>query len=552
VQAETAEAGPSLIPLRERLFGGMRQPLLLLLLSVGLLLLLACANIANLLLARATSRRQEMTVRAALGATRSMLVRQVMTEGFVLAVAGGFAGVVLAAWLLPLMLKIAPDGVRYVHADVGAAVAAVAMAAAIAAGVLAGLFPAIQASRATQQSGLSGGRIAGQAEGRRLRQLLVVAQVALSLVLLVAAGLLLRSFSQIVSVDPGFRAEGLLTFRIDLPTERYRTPQSQAIFYEALLGRLRGVPGVSSVAATTRLPFTTGESTRGIVPEGMPARTSNGALFRVISPDYFSVMGVPLVAGRFLNSQDGAGGAPVAVINETMARKFWPGESAVGRRFRISNEPTSIEIVGVARDMKHVDLREEQGAAYFLPLQQAPWSYMTIVMRTDPASPDVASAVRQAVGEVDKDVPVPALRSMNELMAGSLGLERFQLIVTGAFAVLALALASLGLYGVMSYLVGRRRKEMAVRLALGAQPASLVALIMRDALLLVGIGCVVGGVAGALVARSLQGMLFGVASTDATTFAGSALLLTIVAALASYLPARRATLIDPARALRAD
>lgn len=541
-----------LVPLRDLLVGDIRPALLVLFAAVAMVLLIGCANIANLMLARSAARRQEITIRTALGAGRSRILAQLLTESLLLGLLGGAAGVALAAWTLPLLLAAAPSDVRALHVAIGTPVLGFALLASIAAGLLFGMAPALQATRGALAGSVSSvGRTVGGRESRRLREVLTVAEFALSLALLIGAALMIRSFLDLRRVDPGFHPAGLSTAHLVLPVSRYGTPERQAQFFDQLLEALRSAPGVQDAAAAARLPFAGGNSTRGITIDG-PAPANPWGGIRVISPHYFSVMGIRLRAGRTFTDRDRAGGLPVAIVNETMARTYWPGQRALGHRFQIGDSGPWLEIVGVAHDVKHASLREQVDPEFYQPMAQAPWSFMSVVVRSTLPAESVGGALDRALRGIDPELPAPHVRPMSGLVATSMTVDRFEMLGLVLFACAALALAVVGLYGVMSYLVSRRTREIGVRMALGAAPATVLLLVLKDGLRLTAAGLVAGVALAGLATRALASVLFGVTAFDLPTYAAVAIVLTVTATVATYLPARRAMRINPIEALRTE
>jgi putative ABC transport system permease protein len=548
-----ADVDVPLLPLRELLVGDLRPALLVLLASVGLVLLIGCANLANLMLARAAARAPEIRVRAALGAGRMRIARQLLTESAVLSLAGGALGLLAAVWLVPAMLSLSPASVRDVHAGVTLPVVYFAVAASLLTGLLFGLVPAIQAGGAgLAQSLRASPRSTDDGRGRLLRKLLIAAECAMSVALLIVAGLLIRSLTALRQVETGFRPDGLVTSRVVLPPARYATGQRQAQFFDQALERLRARPDTARAAAAARLPFVGGESTRGIQLDQPSPQQNPAPGIRVISPGYFDVIGQPIVRGREFTARDRAGAPLVAVINETMARLYWPGADAIGRRFQIGTGPDWITVVGIAADVKHASLREAANPEFYQPYAQAPWSFMTIVVRTALPAAALTAAFERDLAAIDPALPAPAVRPMNTLIAGSFAMDRFETIGIGLFAAVALALAVVGLYGVMSYLVSRRSREMGLRIALGAGKGDILRLVMREGLQFTAVGIGAGLLIAAVAARAIRGWLFGVRPADPATFAAVTIGLGLVALLASYLPARRATAVDPMIALRGD
>ena len=540
----------SLVPLREWLVGDISSVLAILMASVGFVLLIACANVANLLLARWSARQQEMGVRSALGASRRRIIRQLLTESLVLAAIGGAGGLLVATWLLPTVLALSPGSVREVHASISWPVAIFALIASVATGLLFGCVPALQNTRRSLADTLrSGGRTAGGREGRRLRRVLVITEFAVSLALLVGAGLMIRSFLALRGVDPGFRTTGLQTVRLDLPVARYPTGPQQALFFDRFLERVRDLPGVEQVTAAGRLPFAGGNSTRGITIDGSSVADAWGGI-RVIGPDYFEIMGVKVLEGRSITDRDRDGGPRVGLVNQAMARKYWPG-GALGRRFRIDTGPW-IEIVGVVGNTKHGSLRDPIDPEFYQPYRQAPWTFMTVVIRSTLPAAELTAGLGRQLASLDSTLAMPPARSMSDLVSGSVAMDRFEMSGLVMFAGLALLLASIGLYGVMAHLVGQRSKELGLRMALGASQGSILRTILFDGMGLVAVGLAGGCAMAFAVTRALRQTLFGVSAADPATFIAVAVILVTVALLACLVPARRATRVDPMTAVRGD
>jgi putative ABC transport system permease protein len=538
-----------IVPLREWMVGDISSALLILMTAVALVLLIGCANVANLLLARAAARQQEMSVRVALGASRWQIVRQLLTESVLLGALGGGLGVLVAVWTLPTLIALSPSSVRDVQAVVSVPVLLFALGISLLTGLIFGCIPALQTARRSLADALrSAGRTAGGREGRRVRRALVVAEVALSLALLTGAGLMIRSFLLLRSADPGFRVAGLQTIRIDLPVSRYAAPARQALFFDQFLDRVRALPGVNNVAAAARLPFAGGNSTRSITIDGSTINNAVGGI-RVVSPAYFDLMNVRVREGRAFTDRDRDGAPMVALVNDAMARRYWPGRDPIGRRFRVGDGPW-IEIVGVAANTKHGSLRETIEPEFYQPYAQAPWTFMTIVVDTTLAPQELSSDLERVLASIDAGMALPRVRSMSSLVTGSVSLDRFEMVGLVVFAALALLLAAIGLYGVMAYLVGQRTKEIGLRMALGASQGSIVRSILLDGLWLVAAGLAVGSALAALVGRMLRGSLFGVAASDPATLAAVAAILVAVALIACVVPARRAMRVDPMVAVR--
>ena len=550
----------SLTTLHEQVVGSVRRALWVLFGVVGFILLIACANVANMLLARASGRRKELAVRLALGASRLRLIRQLLTESVMLASAGGALGLLLANWGCELLIAINPDKIpRATEIRINWYALGFTAAVTLLTGVIFGLAPALSASRLDLNESLKeGGRSAtGSFASGRSRQLLVVAEVALSLVLLIGAGLMIRSFARLLAVDPGFKPERLLTLRLNLPSANYGAQRQQAAFYQQLMERIERLPGVEAVAAINSLPLTGDRNNARLTIEGRqranpnePTHTAN----RVISPGYFRALGIPLQRGRAFTAGDAEGTPAVAIINQTAARVFWPNEDPLGKRIAPDGFPsgTWLTIVGVVSDVRHFALGAEPQPEVYWPYTQTPDQSINLLIRAtvDPLS--LAGAARSEIWAIDKTLPVSDVKTMDELLSGSVAQPRFYALLLTAFAVVALLLAAVGLYGVMSYAVNQRAHEIGVRMALGARPRDALWLIVNQGMVLTLAGVAAGVVAAWALTRVLKNLLFGVSATDPAIFLGIALLLAGVASLACYLPARRATKVDPMTALRGE
>ncbi len=548
-----------LLPLTQQVIGDTGTPLLILLGAVGFVLLIACANVANLQLARASAREKEVAVRLALGANRGRLVRQLLTESLLLAFIGGGLGLLLALWGVDVLLAISPDGIpRLDEVAVNGPVLGSMLGLTLLTGVLFGLAPALQASRPDLSSTLKQGTGAGGGARHRLRKLLVVSEVALALVLLIGAGLLVRSFLGLRAVNPGFDPEKVLTLPIWLSPLRYEDGRQQARYAEQALERIRAVPGVEAAAAAAFLPFGGANVNATIAPEGAqtvePGQLPVAAV-NLISRDYFRSMGIPLLAGRDFDERDQAHSLRVAIVNQALAKRVWPNGDAVGQRVQFGGTTANapwFSIIGVVGDVYDTSLRAAPGPQFYLLHAQSPFAVplISFVVRAagDPAR--LIAAVRHQLLAIDKDQPVFDIKTMSARLAESVATQRFQLIVLGVFAVMALVLAAVGIYGVMSSSVAERRREIGIRLALGAQPASVLRLVLGQGLMLALAGVGLGLGAAVALTRFMESLLFEVRATDPATFAVIASLLTFVALLACYVPARRATRVDPMVALR--
>ena len=550
--------GVRITELRERMVGELRPSLLMLFGAVAFVLLIACANVANLLLARAAYRQKEMSVRAALGASRWRVVRQLLTESLLLSVASGAAGLALSVWLIKLLIAISPpDSARFDEITINWQVFAFAFGVTILAGVLFGLVPALQTSRIDLNERLKESGRSGSPSGSRNRagSLLIVSEVALSFVLLAGAGLLIKSFMHLRRIDPGFNSGNVLALRMTLPPGKYKQGEPRAQIYKQLVEQVRSVPGVQSAGVVLSLPL--GADTfnlgRGVLLEGRPAtpEAASNAAHLTVSPEYFRTLNIPLKEGRTFTDQDNAQSPKVVIVNETMARKLWPGESPIGRRFSIWRDENFLrEVVGVVGDTKST-LDKEAGQQMYVPYaQDANWGSLSLVVRTNSEPTAVAGAVREAIRSVDKGVAIWNLKTMNDVVSTSAAPRRVPMLFLTAFAGVAMLLAMIGIYGITSYYVTQRTHEIGVRMALGAQIADVLRLVLRRAMLLAvaGVGL---GVAGAVaVTRYLESLLFGVKPFDVITFAAVALGLVLVAFIACLIPARRATKVDPLTALR--
>lgn len=548
------------VPLHDDLVADARTGLLTLLGAVAFVLLVACVNVANLLLARATSRRAELAVRTALGAGRRRIVAQLLTESLILAALGGLAGSALSFLGTDLLVSIAPPNTpRLAEVSVDGRALAVAAAVTLLCGLVFGLAPALQGARngpagALREGGWS--RAPGRS-GVLLRNTLVAGQVALALVLLVGAGLLMRSFVNLRTTDLGFQPHGVITMRINLPASRYPDADARLPFYKTLHERLAALPGARSVAFTSTVPLTGFDGDVDFVVEGRPLPAPGDetpAWFRRVTPGYFETMGISVLEGRSFDSRDHATAPRVVIVNETLARRQFPGETAVGKRIDVNGPQSPVwrEIVGVAADIRNFGIRADSRMAMYAPFEQAPTSVVFPVLRTELPPETIVPSVRGVIAEIDANLAVAEILTMDEIVAASIAQDRTVTTLLSVFAGVGLLLALVGLYGVVSYGVNARRRELGIRIALGAGAWDIRGIVVGRSLGLVGIGMVLGLIGAAAVTRLMQKLLFGVGAADPMTFAGVALVLGAAAVVASLVPATRATRVDPALVLKAD
>ncbi|MCU1260603.1 MAG: hypothetical protein JWO80_3488 [Bryobacterales bacterium] len=548
------------VPLYQEVVGRTQHMLLVLLGAVGLLLLIACVNAANLLLARSSARVREIAVRAALGAARARIVRQLLTESLLIALAGAALGTLLAMGGLRELVSFLPAGFpRAAEIRLDSGVFAFTLVVAVLTGLLFGLVPALAASRTNLQQSLreSGRGASGSGRQLRLRNLLVIGETALACVLLIAAGLMLHSFVNLLDADPGFRPQQVLTASIALPFEHYRDGPRIVRFYEQLIARLESLPGVQSAGAGIDLPWTGYDGNAGFALEGRSAEYNDKATARyhAASPDYFQTLGIPLLRGRFFTGHDDRDAQGVLIVNEAMAKRYWPGEDVVGKRVTFRSVPQEKDwfpIVGVVRDIKDQADSSTARPAFWLPLAQSPEKAMSVAIwsNSDPAL--LTEQLRRTVRQLDPGLALADVRFMNQIAGEAVSSQRFALFLIGLFAVLALVLAVIGIYGVISYSVNQRMPEFGMRVALGARPWDLMRLIVGEGLRLSVAGAATGLLCAAGLTRVLESLLYGVSGRDPVTFAAVALLALITTTLACYLPARRAADADPMRSLRAE
>jgi putative ABC transport system permease protein len=542
-------------PLRDLVVGDVRAKLWMLMGAVGVLLLIGCANVASLLLSRALARRRELAVRSALGASRSAVTRQMLTESMMLAVTAGVLGVALA-WIADraLMAWGASQLPPAMPVEVDGRVLAFTVGITLLTGFVTGIFPAMQLTRVDVNSTLrdEGRGVSGGRTRARLKSLLVISQVALSLLLLLGAGLLVRSFERLLRVDPGFEADHVLTMDVSLPTEKYSTPQKQIGFFDEVLGRISALPGVRDAAMSAALPLTVKRITP-VLPEGQPNVPLTQRPFldiEAVSPKWFETMRVPLLGGRAFTDGDDSQAPKVVIVNETFARRFWPGQNPVGKHVVVGRGPAAPEVVGVSADVRNMGLAQDAAAQLYLPFKQLPWGDMNLVVRTAVPPLSLASAVREQVAAVDADQPVTAIQTVDDLVDASRAQARFTALLLGGFSATALGLAMIGLYAVLAWTVAQRRQELGIRLALGAERGNIVWLVVRQGLLLVATGVVVGLAFGLALTRFMASALYKTDARDVVTFAMAPLVFLGIALVACYLPARRATKVDPLEALK--
>jgi putative ABC transport system permease protein len=552
-----ARRGVTLQRLHEQVVGDVQRTILLLLAAVGAVLLIACANIASLLLARASGREREFAVRAALGASRGQLIRQLIAESLLLGAGGGILGIFVGSWAIALLRRLLPAGTpRVDEITLDAAVMTAAMAVALLSALIFGIVPALQASRTDASGALHDGDRGSSAGRRHARtRLLVVAEVALTLVLLVTAGLLVNSFVRLQRVDPGFAVDQVTLVSAVLRTAKYPDGRRQVAFYEAVLANLDGRSDVPSAAMVFPSPLNRSQASSTFIVEGRDTlRTDKPfASFASISPNYFQTIGIPLIAGRTFTPRDRPPLPPVVIVNSSLARRYWPNEDALGKRMRLGDDDEPwMTVVGVVGDSRSLGLDQAPAPMFYVPLPQLPLPFMSIVVRSAGGTAAVASAVRSAQRAVDPDLPLGTVRPLRDVVNAAVAEPRFRTTLVGAFAVMALVLAAVGLYGLISYGVSLRTREIGIRVALGAQPRQVLLPVIREGLMLTLAGITLGALGSLAATRLLAGLLFEVDSTDPLTFIVAALALLITGLIASYVPSRRTLNVDPLTALRAE
>jgi putative ABC transport system permease protein len=544
--------------------GDVRPALLILLGAVTVVLLIACLNVANLSLAQALTRQKEIAVRTAMGAQRGRLIRQLLTESVLLSAVGGALGLIVAFWGLRAFAGWLPANIPVpVEIAVDARILAFTCGVILVTGLLAGLVPAFQTTRPdlskTLREGTRGNSAA--APSRWIRSGLVVVEVAFAAVLVIAAGLLIRSFARVTSVDPGFRAENVLALEVVLPESKYPREQ-RASFQNSVLERLGSLPGVTAAGGVSNMPMSGEENIEGLNIEGRPAPKPDDfplADFRSATPGYFEALGIQLLRGRVFEVRDTDQSPPVAVIDETMVKAYWPDEDPIGKRFRLGPPPEVnpgaeaepwITIVGIVRNVRHSGLHIEARPQMYMPHAQAPRGQMTFMVHSQSDPKLLVNQARSAIYGVDRDQPVSKVQTMESVVAESVAGRRFNMILLGVFAALALVLASVGIYGVTAYSVSQRTREMGLRMALGAQPGQVLRMVVREAGALAVAGIFAGLVLGLLATRLMASLLFGIGTTDPGTFTSVSLALALVTVAAAWLPGRKATRVDPMVALR--
>jgi putative ABC transport system permease protein len=560
--ATNTQWGVIVQPLHETLTGDVRPALLILLSAVAFLLLIACANVANLLLARASSRQREIAIRAALGASRGRVVRQLLTENIVLSLCGGGLGLLFAWWGIQALLALSPGNIpRLGSIGIDRAVLLFTLSVSLVTGLLFGLVPAFTASRPDLNNTLKeGGRSSAEgAGGRRLRNALAVAEIALSLVLLVGAGLLIRSFIRLQEVRPGFNPQHLLCLDLSLPSAKYKENQETVNFFDQLLASVSQQPGIQSAAVSAGVPLSGGADFLAFSVEGRVLANTDrtpDAEARVVSPDYFRTMQIPLRSGRVLSDRDVPGQPDAVVVSETLVKKYFPGQDPIGKRLTFGDPQAKdvqwYTVVGVVGDVRGVNLNEEPYGQLYTSYRQNPRRALTLVVRTAAEPTAMLGAVRERIWALDRQQPLYNVRTAEQVLERSIARPRFNMLLITILASVALVLAAVGIYGVISYSVTQRTHEIGVRMALGASVGDVLKLVVGQGMLLAGIGVILGLVAAFAVTRIMATLLFGVTATDPVTYFGLALLLGLIALLACYIPARRATKVNPVTALRAE
>ena len=545
----------SVVPLLQQVVGEVRRPLLILLGAVGIVLLIACANVANLQLARAAFRQREIAIRAAVGAGRRRIIRQLLTESVLLSFTGGVLGLFLAVVSLRFLLKLGPSTLpRLNEIGVDGKVLGFTFLVSFITGIIFGIMPALRASRVDLNGVLKdSGRNSSSAGQHRARDLFVVVEVALSLLLLIGAGLLVRSYGHIQNASPGFNPQSVLSFRLSLPNSKYKGP-AVTNFYKQLTERIKALPGVENAGTSYSLPMSSVALAWGpITIEGYVPKNSADFIMsneRFVSPGYFSAMGVPLVKGRLFDERDVKDAQQTVIVNENLAQRFWPNQDPLGRRLERGDKEPWRTVVGVVRDTKEFSFDNEPPISIYHPHEQFPIGTMFLVVRSSMDASLLTSSVTKEIRALDPELPAFEFKTMEQRLSETLSRRRFSTFLLGVFAIVALILAAIGIYGVMAYSVTQRTQEIGIRMALGAQPGKIMIMVVRHSFILVVSGVVIGLGGAFALTRVLSSLLYGVSATDAVTFTAPPLVLGVIALLASYFPARRAASVDPTVALR--
>jgi predicted permease len=551
----------SVVPLLEQVVGDIHLALSVLFGAVGFVLLIACANVANLQLARAAVRQKEIAIRAAVGASRLRILRQLLTESVLLSLMGGLTGLVIALLAVKALRVLGPESVpRLNEVGIDGRVLAFTFLIALLTGIVFGLAPALRASRVdinkflkegSRNSGKGGASDRGH---HRIRKLLVISEVALSLVLLIGAGLLIRSYQRILDAHPGFNSHNVLSMRLSLPAVKYTSPESIVTFYQRVSERLKALPEIESVGTTYSLPMSTvALAWEPIAIEGYAARSEQDSIIsnvRIVSPEYFNTMGIPLLKGRYFDAHDKKGAPDTVIVDETLAERFWPNDNPLGKRLKRANTDSWKTVVGVISDAKEYSQEKEPPITVYYPFEQTIARSMFLVIRTTSDPVQMTGAITREIQALDPEMPVFDVNTMDHRLYDAMARRRFSTFLLGVFAVIALILAAIGIYGVMAYSVNQRTHELGIRLALGAQPGNILQLVIKQALILISLGIVIGLTGAFALTRVMSSLLYGVSATDGFTFVIPPLLLGSIALLASYIPARRAAKVDPMVALR--
>ena len=552
--------GVRIVPLNEQVVGNVRTALWVMMGAVALVLLIACANVANLLLARSAARQKEIAIRTALGASRSRVLRQLLTEATLLAMAGAVGGILLSVWGIKAMLSLSRDTLPRAHEiGVDASVLGFTVAIAMLTTVFFGLTPGLQSSKVNLSESLKEGSraLAGGRRSNRLRRSMVIVEIALSLVLLIGAGLMIKSLAGLLNINPGFNPANTLTMNIALPGSRYPNANRQIAFFQDVTQRVSSLPGAQSVGLISSAPLSGGVYAGGFSIESRADADGENLVAdrRMISPQYFNALGIPLLRGRSFADRDDQNSTGVVIVSESWARRFLPNEDPIDKRIKLGGRDSSrpwLTVVGVAGDVRDAALDSDAKPCLYIPYPQFPSSSMSLLVRAAGDPKPLIASIRNEVWSIDKDQPVTDIQTMDQSVADSVSPRRFNAMLLAIFASLALVLASVGIYGVMAYSVAQRTNEIGIRMALGAQPSDVIKLMVGHGMLLVFTGMVIGLAGAVALTRVMTSLLYGVSATDPLTFAGVSLVLVTVAFLASYIPARRAARVDPMIALRCE